>query len=121
MSAGRGKDGSEADRLIEHSEATIESTRLILKIERTLTSIERLGDHLFDDINRRAYGAEGRHRTARATAIAVQDAIRALAGRAKCETARLKEEHAASRGVPDLPSGLDSNCTWSGPGDEPDS
>ncbi len=121
MSPGKGKEGNEADRLIEQSEATIESTRLILKIERTLASIERLGDHLFDDINKHTCGVKERHRTARATAVALQDAIRALTSRALHQTAGLKKQHAASRGVPDLPSGLESNCTWLGPGDDPNS
>ena len=119
MSPRDGNDGNEADRLIEQSEATVAAARLIGKIERTLTSIERLGDHLVDDIARHAYGMDERHRTARATAAALQDAIRALAGRGKRETARLKEEHAASRGV-ELPGGPDSNCSWAGPGDGPD-
>lgn len=119
MSPRDGNEGNEADRLIAQSEATVAAARLIGKIERTLTSIERLGDHLLDDVGRHAYGVDERHRTARATAIALQDAIRALAGRAKDETARLKEEHAASRGV-ELPNGPESNASWAGPGDGPD-
>lgn len=116
MSPRDGNDGSEADRLIEQSEATVAAARQIAKVERTLASIERLGDHLCDDVARHAFGVEERHRTARETAAALQDAIRALAGRGRRETARLKAEHAASRGV-ELPSGPESNCTRTGPGD----
>ena len=119
MSPRDGSEGNEADRLIAESEATVAAARLITRIERTLTSIERLGDHLLDDVARHAWGVDERHRTARATALALQDAIRALAGRAKNETARLKEEHAASRGV-GLPAGPEPNASWAGPGDGPD-
>ena len=120
MSAGDGGERDGTDGLIEQAEAAMETHRLIMKIEETLASIERLGDHLFNDVARNAYGVEERHRSARKTAHALQDAVRALTGRARREAARLKKEHAASRGLPDLPMGPESNGVWLGPHDDPD-
>ena len=112
MSGGQDAPRNEADGLIERAEAAMAVHRCIMKIEATLTSIERLGNHLFNDINRHVYGASERGLYARQTAHAIQDGMRALTGRAKREARRMKEEHAASQGLPDLPTGLEPNATW---------
>ena len=119
MSGGKGAGRDEAVNLAGQVEAAMEMSRLISKVEGTLGSIERLGAHLSDDVGRRVYSPTERGLHARQTAHALQDAIRALTGRAQREVGRLKEEHATSRGLPDLPSGLEPNCVWEG-GDDGD-
>ena len=121
MSAGKGTDKDEADHVIEQSEATVAAARLIQKVERTLISIALLGDHLHDDVSRRASGTKPHQLTAAKTARALQDAIRALTSRGLHEVNGLKGEYATSRGVPDFPGAPESNALWIGPGDGPDS
>ena len=121
MSAGEGTDKHEADRLMEQSEATVATARLIQTVEATLISIARLGDHLYDDVSRHAGGTKPHQLAAAKTAHALQDAIRALTRRALHEVDALKGEYAASQGVPDFSGGPESNAYWLGPGDGPDS